>query len=123
MTRIITDETHALRRRVERLEEHILDLRAALGRLSPRPVAAQSVPMSAGAILAIVDRVSEAHGVTTAEIFGPRRDAHIIAARFECYAHAENSGFSLQEISRSMRKDRTSVRNGITKWKFRNSGT
>jgi len=39
MTRIITDETHALRRRVERLEARVLDLTAELRRLLPKPLA------------------------------------------------------------------------------------
>jgi chromosomal replication initiation ATPase DnaA len=117
MTRIITDETHALRRRVARLEAQVLDLRAALGRLSPITVAHKSPPDTRAEIMAIVDTVAQAHGLSHADILGPSRYANIVRARHECFGMASEDGFTATEIGRAMNRDHTSVLNGVRKWK------
>ena len=120
MTRIITDETHALRRRVERLEARVLDLTAELRRLLPK--ATHRLPDAAThlTVMAIIDDVAETHGLTQAEILGRNRQAHIVRARHECFGIANGAGISFADIGRSMNRDHTAIMYGVKKW---NSGT
>lgn len=117
---IVTNETEALRRRVARLEAQVLDLRAAIGRLSPISVAHKADDSTRAEIMAIVDNVAQAHGLSHADILGPSRYANIVRARHECFGMAFEAGFTATEIGRAMNRDHTSVLNGVKKW---NSGS
>jgi len=119
MTRIITDETHALRRRVERLEARVLDLTAELRRLLPKPSQRLPDPETHLTVMSIVDDVAETHGLTQAEILGRNRQAHIVRARHECFGIAKGAGVSYADIGRSMGRDHTAIMHGVKKW---NSG-
>jgi chromosomal replication initiation ATPase DnaA len=113
---IVTNETEVLRRRVERLEAQILDLRAAIGRLSPISAAHKADDSTRAEILTIIDAVSQARGVSHDEILGFGRFAHIVRARHECFGMAHSRGFTATEIGRAMNRDHSSVSHGIRKW-------
>lgn len=57
--------------------------------------------------------VARAYGVPVAQIMGARRQRPIVAARHEVMRRAYAAGLSLTDIGASMRRDHTSVLNGI----------
>lgn len=62
----------------------------------------------------VIDEVSKSTGVTMAEIIGPRRDRHIIRARFAAMAIARDYlDLSLPQIGREFNRDHTSVINAL----------
>ena len=62
----------------------------------------------------VVDAVSKLTGVTIAEIMGPRRDRHIIRARFAAMAIARDYlNLSYPQIGREFNRDHTSVINAM----------
>lgn len=114
---IVTNETEALRRRVARLEAQVLDLRAAIGRLSPISVAHRADDSTRAEIMAIIDAVSDARAVPQNAILGATRRSHVVRARRECFAMAHQRGFTATEIGRAMNRDHSSVLYGIRKWR------
>lgn len=97
----------------------MLDLTAELRRLLP--TAGRRLPDAEThlTVMSIVDDVAETHGLTTAEILGRNRQAHIVRARHECFGVANGAGVSYADIGRSMNRDHTAVMHGVKKW---NSG-
>lgn len=62
----------------------------------------------------VIDAVSKSTGVTVAEIIGPRRDRHIVRARFAAMAIARDYlGLSYPQIGREFNRDHTSVINAM----------
>jgi len=62
----------------------------------------------------VIDAVSKSTGVTVAEIIGPRRDRHIVRARFASMAIARDYlDLSLPQIGREFNRDHTSVINAL----------
>lgn len=62
----------------------------------------------------IVAAVADKHDVTVADLKGPSRVKHIVAARFEAMARMYDLGiWSMPQIGRFFGRDHTTVLNGI----------
>ena len=55
------------------------------------------------------------HGVPVWSIFGPRKEARIVRARWDAWALARAAGWTLPEIGRAFNRDHTTILHGLRK--------
>lgn len=59
------------------------------------------------------NQAAEAHGVTAADILGPYRNRRFVRARWDAWAAARASGWTLDAIAEGFNRDRATVIYGL----------
>jgi chromosomal replication initiation ATPase DnaA len=78
-----------------------------------RPLADIVSELDARELLATFTEIAKKHTVTLAEMLGPRRQAGMCEARFECWALLRGEGWSWHRIADLFGRDHTTVMAGV----------
>ncbi|CAB4167679.1 Chromosomal replication initiator, DnaA C-terminal [uncultured Caudovirales phage] len=106
----ITVDCRTGKRTVERMSPEVAQDRFDLVGATSAAVILRSAPMAA---VRILKTVAAAFDIPVADILGDRRSIRETRPRFAVYRLLAEAGYTIAAIGRALKRDRTSIRNGL----------